>query len=339
MFSFLKYSPRRVDLNRFPLSNYLLNFSLDQIIPGVDNVRHDVYLSPTFCEAADKIVPQIIAKNVELDEFFRVDKPAEWTQKVTEFKQLYQQLIEAAVYKSKQENNPQIDFLAQTAVMKMLITDMRDQFDKTTTKIKNLIRRDKLTDRHQKEDTAKRNESLSIVLQNRDVFLRKVGLQLFSLLSDVNKEKLKTIREANFGAEKILPDDILENPVFHTLNQYHDSFLIDEYDILFGRRLEDPDNYENLTKLLKQLFCEITEKDLQQRSNKDIEPPNEANGQTRTSDIDRYLKQTENIPLLLNYYETIEKIKLLKKQKANNVDIAGMKALAANQKIILNLFF
>ena len=339
MFSFLKYSSRRIDLNRFPLYSYLLNFSLDQIVPGVDNVRHDVYLSPTFCEAADKIVPQIIAKNVELDEFFRVDKPAEWTKKVTEFKQLYHQLIEAAIYKSKQENNPQIDFLAQTAVMKMLITDMRDQFDKTTTKIKNLIRRDKLTDRHLKEDTAKRNESLSIVLQNRDVFLRKVGLQLFSLLSDVNKEKLKTIREANFSAEKILPDDILENPIFHTLNQYHDSFLIDEYDILFGRRLEDPDNYDNLTKLLKQLFYKITETDSQQKSNKDSEPLSEANGPTQTSDIDRYLKQTENIPLLLNYFETIEKIKKLKKQKANNGDIPGLKALAANQKIILNIFF
>ena len=339
MFSFLKFSHRRIDLNRFPLSNYLLNFSLDQIVPGVDNVRHDVYLSPTFCEAADKIVPQIIAKNVELDEFFRVDKPAEWTKKVTEFKQLYHQLIEAAVYKSKQENNPQIDFLAQTAVMKMLITDMREQFDKTTTKIKNLIRKDKLTDRQQKEDTVKRNESLSIVLQNRDVFLRKVGLQLFSLLSDINKEKLKTIREANFSAEKILPDDILENPIFHTLNQYHDSFLIDEYDILFGRRLEDPDNYENLTKLLKQLFGEITKKDSQQKSNEDIDPSSKPNGQTQTNDIDRYLKQTENIPLLLDYYGTIDNIKKIKKQKTNNTDIPDLKDLAANQKIALKIFF
>jgi len=339
MFSFLKSSSRHIDLNRFPLHRYLLNFSLDQIVPGVDNVRHDVYLSPTFCEAADKIVPQIIAKNVELDEFFQVDKPAEWTRKVTEFKQLYHQLIEAAVYKSKQENNPQIDFLAQTAVMKMLITDMRKQFDKTTTKIKNLIRKDKLTDRHQKEDTVKRNESLSIVLQNRDVFLRKVGLQLFSLLSDVNKEKLKTIREANFGADKILPDDLLENPIFHTLNQYHDGFLIDEYDILFGRRLEDPDNYDNLTKLLKKLLGEITDKDSQQKSAKVCEPSSETNEQAQTSDIDRYLKQTENIPLLLDHYDTIDRIKKLRKQKATDVDIPGLKALAANQKTILNIFF
>ena len=70
MFSFIKNSSRHADFSRLPLSTYSLNFSLDQIVPGVDNVRHDVYLSPSFCEAADKIVPQIIAKNVQLDEFF-----------------------------------------------------------------------------------------------------------------------------------------------------------------------------------------------------------------------------------------------------------------------------
>ena len=116
MFSFIKNSSRHADLDRFPLSTYTLNFSLDQIVPGVDNVRHDVYLSPSFCEAADKIVPQIIAKNVESNEFFRIDKPAVWAKKVTDFKRCYRQFMEDAIYKSKQENNPQIDFLAQTAV-------------------------------------------------------------------------------------------------------------------------------------------------------------------------------------------------------------------------------
>ena len=339
MFSFIKNSSRHADLDRFPLSTYTLNFSLDQIVPGVDNVRHDVYLSPSFCEAADKIVPQIIAKNVESNEFFRIDKPAVWAKKVTDFKRCYRQFMEDAIYKSKQENNPQIDFLAQTAVMKMLITDMRDQFEKTTTKIKNLIRKDKLTDQHQTENKSKKNESLSIVLQNKDSFLRKVGLQLFSLLSDVNKEKLKTIREANFGAEKLLPDDVLENPIFHSLNHYHDAFLIDEYDIIFGRRLEDPDNYDNLINLLKQLFGEIVDKSSQQEQKEDDNTYSGSDRSTGTTDIYKYLKQIDNIDWLLNYFETLEKIKKNKKQKSDNADIVNLKALAANQKIILQDFF
>lgn len=339
MFSFIKNSSRHADFERFPLYSYTLNFSLDQIVPGVDNVRHDVYLSPSFCEAADKIVPQIIAINVESNEFFRIDKPAVWAKKVTDFKRCYRQFMEDAIYKSKQENNPQIDFLAQTAVMKMLITDMRDQFEKTTTKIKNLIRKDKLNDRLQTENTSKKNESLSLVLQNKDGFLRKVGLQLFSLLSDVNKEKLKTIREANFGAEKLLPDDILENPIFHSLNHYHDAFLIDEYDIIFGRRLEDPDNYDNLINLLEKLFSETIDKSSPQKQKEDNNTSSELDRSTNTTDIYKYLMQIDNIDWLLNYFETLEKIKKNKKQKSDNADTIGLKALAANQKIILQDFY
>jgi len=339
MFSFIKNASRQADLTHFPLSSYSLNFSLNQIVPGVDNVRHDVYLSPSFCEAASEIVPQLIAKNVELNEFFKIDKLAVWTEKVADFKRCYCQIIEGAVYKSKQENNPQIDFLAQTAVMKMLITDMRDQFEKTTTKIKNLIRKDKLMSRHQTEDMAKKKESLSNVLQNKDVFLRKVGLQLFSLLSDVNNEKLKAIREANFGAERLLPDDILENPFFHSLNHYHDAFLIDEYDIIFGRRLEDPDNYDNLINLLEQLFCEIIDKPSPQEQKEDDNKSSELNRSTPATDVYKHLKQIENIDLLLNYFETLEKIKKNKKKKSDDADIISLKALAANQKIILQNFF
>ncbi len=339
MFSFIKKSSRHADLNLFPLYSYSLNFSLDRIVPGVDNVRHDVYLSPSFCEAADEIVPQIIARNVELNEFFRIEKPAVWAEKVADFKRHYTRLMEDAVYKSKQENNPQIDFLAQTAVMKMLITDMRDQFEKTTTKIKNLIRKDQMTDKQQADDTAKRKESLSNVLQNKDVFLRKVGRQLFSLLADVNKEKLKTIREANFGVEKLLPDDIFENPIFHSLNHYHDTFLIDEYDIMFGRRLEDLDNYDNLISLLKRLFSEIIDESSQLEPKENGTLPDGSDRPTNSTDIYKYLKHTENIDWLLNYFKTLEKIKKRKKQKSDTVDISRLKALAANQKFILHDFF
>jgi hypothetical protein len=339
MFSFLKFSSKQSEDNRFPLSSYSLNFSLDQIAPGVDNVRHDVYLSPTFCEAADNIVPQVIAKNVELSEFFRIDKPTVWAKKVVEFKKLYRQIIQDAINQSKLENNQQIDFLAQTAVMKMLITGMHEQFENTISRIKNIIRKDELTGENQAESINKTKEALSIVLQNKDIFLRKVGRQLFALLADVNKEKLKTIREANFGVDQLLPDDILKNPIFHTQNQYNDAFLIDEYDIIFGRRLEDPDNYDSLTKLLEQLYGEITQNNTTQKPTKIDDPAIKPDGQAKIHDIGKYLKQTKNIYLLLNYYETLEKIKKNKKKKSEHLDIRELKALAAYQKRVIKIFY
>jgi len=338
MFSFLSKKSGPPGFNQFPLSKYYLNFSLDQIVPGVDNVRHDVHLSPSFCEIADIIVPQLIARNVELNEFFPIDKPAIWSKKMANFKLHYRQVIEEAVYKSKLDNNPQIDYLGQIAVMKMLITGIHEQFDKTTAKIKNIIRKDKLTDRHQSKSTAKIKESLSNVLQNKDLFLRKVGLQLFSLMSEINKGEIKTIREANFGVDRLLPDDILENPIFHTQNPYLDALLIDEYDIIFGRRLEDPDNYDNLIHLLEGLLRKISE-----RNTSKVKTKKKAASQIEVhkdkADIDKYLKQIDNIDTLLNYLGTQEKIHKIKKQASGAVDIRSMKTLASDQKAILKEFY
>lgn len=319
------------------LSVYSMSFSLDQIAPGVDNIRHDIYLSPTFCEAADKVIPQIIAKNINLNKYFRVDKPAVWSKKVADFKHCYAKVIEDAVYKSKLENNPQIDFLAQAAVMKMLISGMRSEFDKTASKIKNLIRKDALTKKNKGNADIKSKDLPSDVLEDKDAFLRNVGEQIFSMLLDVNKEKLKTIREANFGEEILLPDDILSNPIFHTLNPYHDSLLIDEYDIIFGRRLEDPDNYDNLINILKKLYSGIVD-------TKPVSPPTEDNDAQSEKDadpfnVDQCLKQVGNINALINHFETLEVIKKEKKQKANSLDIRKLKRLASDQKQVLNAFY
>ena len=108
MFFSFKRASKLSGLNDFPVSTYSLNFSLDTIVPGVDNVRHDVQLSPSFIQAASAIVPQIIAKKVQLDQIFEIDKPAVWTKKVTEFKRLYRLIIEDAINKSKMEHNFQI---------------------------------------------------------------------------------------------------------------------------------------------------------------------------------------------------------------------------------------
>ncbi len=338
MFSFLNKRSGPPGLDQFPLSKYNLNFNLEQIVPGVDNVRHDVLLSPAFCEVANTIVPQAIARNVELHEFFPIDKPVIWNKKVANFKEHYRQVIKEAVYRSKLENIPQIDHLAQIAVMKMLIREIRNQFEKTTAKIKNIIRKDKLSDRDPTESTAKIKESLSNVLQKKDLFLRKVGLQIFAIMLEVNKGELNTIREANFGVDKLLPDDILENPIFHTLNPYHDAFLIDEYDIIFGRRIEDPDNYDNLIQLLENLFRIISERKSPPKKLRD-QSTGQSEIQNDKIDISKYLRHVQNMKTLVDYFGTIEKIRKRKKQASGNDDVRTLKIHSSNQKAILKEFY
>jgi hypothetical protein len=329
-------------LDAFSLSTYRLNFSLENIQLGVDNVRHDVYLSPTFCQLASQIIPQLIAKHIQLEQFFKPEKPAVWTRQVTEFRRLYRLIIEDAINKSKLGNTPEIDYLAQVSVIKFLIADIRSQFESTAAQIKNIIRKYESPRVQEINDSSKTTESLSNVLQNKDMVLRDVGNELFEILADVNQNELRTIREANFGAHKLLPDDILENPIFHTQNPYHDVFLIEAYDVIFGRRLEDPDKYEKLIDLLKNLFRKLHGQVLATNQQEDaddkIDRPDDSDLPSNDFQPEHFIKQIDNINRMLNYYRTKDDLKK-NKNKMPAEQVAAEKILLKHQKIVLSDFY
>jgi hypothetical protein len=342
MISLGKSGSKLPKLAAFPLSTYQLNFSLDKIQPGVDNVRNDVYLSPAFCQLASKIIPQLIAKHIQLHEVFKLEKPAVWAKKVAEFKRLYRLVIEDAINKSKLVNNPQIDYLAQIAIIKFLIADVRSQFENTTRQIKNIIRKYESTRFQEMGDASKTKETLSSVLHQNDELLRKVGDELFQLITDVNQNELRTIREANFGSHMMLPKDILQNPIFYTQNPYHDSFLIEAYDVIFGRRIEDPDKYDTLIGLLEELFRKLhaNSAETQPFGEPDEHPPDSEIGKpaSNTFDPGSLIKHIGNIDILLNYFKTKKELKK-HKGKTDPSSLNTQKQLLKNQKAVLAAFY
>ncbi|MBC2744215.1 MAG: hypothetical protein HGJ93_14525 [Desulfosarcina sp.] len=62
MFDFFKYQPRLPGLKDFPMESYATDFSLDRLVLGVDNIRCDVRLSPTFCNATAKLAALLIER-------------------------------------------------------------------------------------------------------------------------------------------------------------------------------------------------------------------------------------------------------------------------------------
>ena len=100
MLSFFKSQLKLPGLSEFLLSAYDLKFSIARLLPGVDNVRHDVYLSPSFCVAAEKLIPQVIARHFQTYKIFPIEKPNAWSKRVSDFQRLYQLVMEDAVNKS-----------------------------------------------------------------------------------------------------------------------------------------------------------------------------------------------------------------------------------------------
>ena len=338
MFSFFKRQANLPGLDEFDLSSYELKFSLGRLLPGVDNIRHDVYLSPRFCSAADKIIPQLIARHFRTFQIFPIEKPTIWSKRVTDFKHLYLLVMEEAVNKSKQQNEFQIDFLAQAAVVKFLIRKIRNHFSAMSGRIKNLIRKYELTDHQDIGEAVKTKESLTNILQNKELILRNVGNELFQYLTEVHQGKLKQMREANFGQNAFPPADILDNPIFHSENPYYDNFLIEEYDVVFGRRLEDPDKYDTLINQLKHVLSRMGRKGRphqKKRQAEDAAASVQAGQQAHDKELSGLIKYTPNIDTLINCYKCKDGFQKSKQQRMSKEERTQYKRQLKNQKRLL----
>ena len=54
MLNIFTLSAKPPRLKSLPLKPYLVDFSLDRLVFGVDNIRFDVYISPRFCNVLEK---------------------------------------------------------------------------------------------------------------------------------------------------------------------------------------------------------------------------------------------------------------------------------------------
>ncbi|MDM8518352.1 hypothetical protein QUF76_19325 [Desulfobacterales bacterium HSG16] len=152
------------------------------------------------------------------------------------FKRTCRQVMLDGVNNAKMTKEIQINFLVQAAVVKMLIFEIRQQYDHLLIRMKELLREYEIA--RDVKGAMELKSRLGNVQENRSTILSNMGKDLFELLIDVQKKDLKKMREINFGEKVILPDYVFSNPLFHVENFHDDGFMIDEYDILIGRRIE-----------------------------------------------------------------------------------------------------
>jgi hypothetical protein len=273
-----------------------INFSLNRLIPGVDNIRYDVHLSPTLKKSCDEIITHLVARHSAIEEISDFNSHAKvWIKVKEEFKQNLIDVLVGAINNAKQTREIQCDFLAQTAVVKMFLEEIRFGFDKLVEHYKNIIHKNEASGSGSFHSVIRLKEELSDILQKKKEIIRKVAFDLFQYLNDIQENDLKKIREANFGIESILPNYFFSNPLIHIENETDDFFMIEEY-ILLGNRTEDPINYSSFLSILTHYIEEINSKD---------------------SHGTEVLLHPENMNFLFNYYDAADQLKNLGK---NNLD-------------------
>lgn len=263
-FSFLHRGNPTEHARHLNLAAYTPSIALEGLLTGIDNVRHDVFLSSRFTDLARQHLSALIVKHGAVQEIlataeapaFRVPsvmspaaaermrlRPAD----PTEFKRLLTELHVAALNRAKTESSISVDLVARLAIIKFLRAELAAQFAQVLERCRARLKSYEGPRASQPPALRMRERLLQLQVGKKAV-LRKVGQELFQTLRDVEKETLARLRRSLFG-EPAAVYDLFVNRLLFT-EDGRDDFLNAEHYIMLGNRDRDPDHLGAIRRLV-----------------------------------------------------------------------------------------
>ena len=230
---------------------------------GVDNLRHDVVLSPKFAEVARAQITRQLTRHGELDGVLKSDfqsnqgpswmrtqaQAAHPKQDRGEWKIALGELLLASLNRSKRESNLSIDLLARLAVTKFLRVEMNLQFAQVVERCRV---QSKSYDNARQQSAVEYRERIAGFQVRKRIILRKTGQDIFETLREVEKNTLARTRRSFFG-EETSTATWLSYPLFMNRLLFsddgRDDYLCAEHYVMLGNWDRDPDRYGRMREI------------------------------------------------------------------------------------------
>src|SRR6202167_5654412 len=252
------------------------SIALEGLAVGVDNLRHDVAMSPRFVDAARAQITRLIVRHGELEGLLAPETPhrtqaPSWMRSAavgssrspaekSDWKPLLTELHLAALNRAKKEEKISIDLLARLAVTKFLRTEMNQLFPQVLERCRVLL---KAYEGIRQGKGVEYRERVAAFQVRKKIILRKTGQDLFETLREIEKETLARTRRSFFGEAKTgdasSGDANLAEPANAGLGSYglfvnrlafsedgRDDYLCAEHYVMLGNWDRDPDRYPRL---------------------------------------------------------------------------------------------
>jgi hypothetical protein len=267
-FPFLQRGNLAEAARQLSLSGYVPAIVLENLVAGIDNLRHDVFLSPRFTEMARLHIFKLIVKHGNVEELVAEDplspsrplvgpgrmigqqqstkpSPPAKDSDPAEFKRVLTELHIAALNRAKLHDNPSLDLVFRLAVLKFLRGELMNQFSQAVERCRARV----------KQYESPRQAIHASVLQSRERFarfqinkkyvLRRAGQDLFLTVRDVEKESLSRTRRSLFGDSGLATYDLFLNRLIFT-EDGRDDYLNAEHYVMLGNYDRDPDRFQTM---------------------------------------------------------------------------------------------
>src|SRR5881396_977192 len=170
---------------------------LSTLAIGVDNIHHDVYLSPKFVQASRDYLFELIRQHTAGSFVSGVELRNAKTIDGAGFRKLLSDLLQSSLTQAKYQKNIEIDLLFRLSLLKFLTTEIGNQFANIILEGKEWVRqRGEHFERSQQAHVIKAR--LSELQASRRAVVRRVGQQIAQILAEIEDNTIAKTRRALF---------------------------------------------------------------------------------------------------------------------------------------------
>jgi hypothetical protein len=254
------------------LLSYAPFIALENLVPGIDNIRNDVFLSPKFSELARQYIFKLIAKhgNVEAlvdDASFSASSPIRSNFRILgapahaparlsdqgEFKRLLTELHIASLNRAKSENNISLDLLSRLALLKFQRFELMHQFSQVLERARAKVKLFEGPRPAHPATAMEMRDRFARFQINKKAVLRRAGQDLFVIAREVEKESLIRTRRSLFGDLGAAAYDLFLNRLVFT-EDGRDDYLNAEHYVMLGNYERDPDRFQTMQEIAGQFL-------------------------------------------------------------------------------------
>ncbi len=239
---------------RTELKSYNVTIPMGSLAIGVDNIHHDVFLSPRFVQAAREYLFDLIRQHTSSTYLPGIELRATRGPDSTAFRKLLSELLQSSLTQAKYHKNIEIDLLFRLSLLKFLTFEIGNQFANLILEGKEWIRkRGEHFERSQQAHVIKAR--LSELQSARRSVIRRVGQQVAQVAADVEDNVISKARRALFGEDFASYYELCKNRVIFLDGGKDDEFFLEHY-VLLGNYVRDPDRFEAMDTLFQEFLRE-----------------------------------------------------------------------------------
>jgi len=241
--------PSATEEARIELKSYNTTIPMGSLAIGVDNIHHDVFLSPKFVQASRDYLFDLIRQSTKATYFAGIELRAVKAPDNGTYRKLLTDLLQSALTQAKYQKNIEIDLVFRLALLKFLTLEIGNQFSNLILEGKEWIRqRGESFERSQQAHVIK--SRLSELQSARRVVVRGVGQQVAQMVADAEDSVVSKARRALFGEDFAPFYDLLKNRLIFLDGGKDDVFFLEHY-ILLGNYVRDLDRFEAMDELFQ----------------------------------------------------------------------------------------